>query len=43
MSLNENTLRVGTNEMELVDFRIMRYYEDEVKYEARNHLFSRGP
>jgi len=30
MSSKENTLKVGTNEMELVDFRIMRYYEDEV-------------
>lgn len=30
MSLNENTLKVGTNEMELVDFRIMRYYDEEV-------------
>lgn len=30
MSLNENTLKVGTNEMELVDFRIMRYYDDEI-------------
>jgi two-component system, chemotaxis family, chemotaxis protein CheV len=27
---NDNTLKVGTNEMELVDFRISRYYEDEV-------------
>lgn len=30
MSANDNTLKVGTNEMELVDFRISRYFEDEV-------------
>ena len=30
MGINENTLRVGTNEMELVDFRIMRYFEEEI-------------
>lgn len=30
MGTNKNTLRVGTNEMELVDFRIMRYEDDEV-------------
>ncbi len=30
MGINENTLKVGTNEMELVDFRIMRYFEGEL-------------
>lgn len=30
MGINENTLKVGSNEMELVDFRIMRYFEGEL-------------
>lgn len=30
MSSNKNTLKLGTNEMELVDFRIMKYFDGEV-------------